>query len=567
MREITLISPQAQDFISGLVSRSEPMDGPHSLKVSSLILLVTAGLTSCGRTDSPSPPQKPILPILAVREAPQDYTLADPGCQEDSGEHRLSTAAIGAWHGDEVGQHSVPLKDTFTRRSLVNSAISRTTFDEVQERWCDGSVGPSQVCLDKNLREPSWDTVRPAKDLRICRDGYEFGRQTYEGVALTSAFYIQKARERYLSVAGNEKVPDLIVLSVLPHLTDYYVTQNLQGQSVQIKRYMTHNLAYFPDRETIVVFPESKKRAETAQGYLWESAFALAHEYGHHIDFERHGFAYREGGLLYDPVLHAFLEWDPTVAEESHRDHVALLQNDSLLRPIQSRRPAHHFHSAAGNGQYLGAFGLYESRRSLLGSALAEGFADLLAYYTDGASGQSVVGLPGIGRNRDVGSRYFGDGRPKVLTDEHLQVFFREKVERDSLAYYSRFSDVHTVGAVIAFAADQIFSRILNTYSSNSREPNDIVGQRYLLALLWMDRVTASLANLAPNADRKDLARSISQGFESTMSRHLSSFPLDSRDSNSASDELKRDLCLTFEAILPGLGPLPFADAREGCPL
>lgn len=566
MREITLISPRAQDFISGPFLPAEAQKNPLRLAVASLVFFFL-GLVACGRSESPSPREKPVLPVLALRDAPEDYTLADPECQMDSGEYRLSTASIQAWDGDKVGPLSTSLRYTMTRVSLVNSAISRTTFGEELKRLCEGSLGPSQLCLDKNLREPRWDTVRPAKDLRICRDGFEFGRQSFESVALTSAYYIQKARDMYLSVAGDDEAPDLIELSVLPQYTDSYVTQNLQGQSVQVKRYLTHNLAYFPDSERIVVFPESKKKAATARGYLWESAFALAHEYGHHIDFERHGSSYREGGLRYNPMMHAFLEWEPAIYGSLGGHRLSLSDDDHSLSTIQSQLAVKSTPRAAENSRYLGTRGFYESKRSLLGSALAEGFADLVAYYTDGATGQSIVGLPGIGKSRDVGSRYFGDGLPKMLTDAQLQVFFGEKGQNDPLTNDSRFADAHTVGAVLAYGADQIFSKIVKAHALRFREPKDSVGQRYLLALLWMEKVTAALANVGPDADRKELASAISQGFESATRRYLSGFPVDSLDPPYPSAELKRDLCLTFEAILPGLEPMPFADAQKGCPL
>jgi hypothetical protein len=549
MREITLIGALAQDFIDDLV-------------VTYRLLVIVLVVTACGQKD-PTPPQKrPILPIQAVRDAPQEYTVADPACQSSSDEYTLVSTWVAAWQGASVIQKNVPLRDTFTKRSLVNTAVARTTFGGMEERLCTGSLGPSQPCLDKNFQEPPWDSITPGKDLRICKADSQFGRQTYEGVALTSAFYIQKARDRYLGITKSTEAPSPIALSVLPQLADYYVTQNLAGQNVHIKRYLTHNLAYFPDAETIVVFPESKKRAETAQGFFWESGFVLAHEYGHHIDFERHGAAYRTAGLSYHPLQHVLRESPispdesaPGIPEEtaSARSVTADSVEGPILRNELSSSSSHNL--------------VYESRRSLLGSALAEAFADLLAYYTEGASSESIIGLPDIGVSRNVASRYFGDGQPKILTDERLKIFFRETKETDPLANVSRFNDVHTVGATLAYAADRMFTRLLKGYGAYGPDDARGIDQRYQLTLEWMDRVTTTLVSLGPDADRHKVIDAVSEGFESTIKRHLASFPLGDVSSPESSREMERDLCLTFEAILPGLGSLPFSNTRESCPL
>lgn len=549
MREITLIGALAQDFIDDLV-------------ITYRLLVVALVLTACGHEDPPPPKKRPILQIQAVRDAPQEYTVADPACQSASDEYTLVSTWVAAWQGESVIQKNVPLRDTFTKRSLVNTAVARTTFGGTEERLCTGSLGPSQPCLDKNFQEPAWDSITPGKELRICKADPQFGRQTYEGVALTSAYYIQKARDRYLGITRSTETTSPITLSVLPQLTDYYITQNLEGQNVHIKRYLTHNLAYFPDAETIVVFPESKKRAETAQGFFWESGFVLAHEYGHHIDFERHGAAYRAAGLSYHPLMHVLME-SPTSPNESAAGVPEETASTRLVTADSADEPFRGNQLSSSSRQSL----IYESRRSLLGSALAEAFADLLAYYTEGASSESVIGLPDIGVSRNVASRYFGDGQPKILTDEHLKIFFRETKETDPLASVSRFTDVHTVGATLAFAADRMFTRLLKDYSAFSPEDGGQIERRYRLTLEWMDSVAATLVRLGPDADRQKVVAAVSEGFESAIKRYLASFPLDDTRSPQSTLEMERDLCLTFEAILPGLGALPFSNTRESCPL
>src|SRR5262249_55571374 len=127
--------------------------------------------------------------------------------------------------------------------------------------------------------------------LRICADGRTYDRLSYEGVALTSLFYLQRARDTYqrLAVAGGAPAPQPIALRVLPAFKDTYDNYNDANGDNQLVTYITHNLAYFPVGQMIAVFPETATVSAKESGFFWESEFVLSHEYGHHLDYTRHG--------------------------------------------------------------------------------------------------------------------------------------------------------------------------------------------------------------------------------------------------------------------------------------
>jgi hypothetical protein len=495
---------------------------------SALTLLSLAGLSSCGRQEQTTRSDRPVLPIVAVRDEPVEYLLEDASCQSSQENVPLTRTSIPAWDGSDLVTKSITFKETKTGASIESPAVGRTIFQEELERYCAASYGSQRICIGKDGKEEPWTTVSPGRPLRVCQDGRTYGRNSYEGIALTSTYYLQHARETYLRASRESTGPAPIVLSIMPHVVDYYPTENAKGEPVRVKKYVTHNLAYFPDSTLIAVFPEGRKRALTDKGFFWESSFALGHEYGHHIDFSRHGGRYRSGGLHYIPELH--------------------MMSDVLAE-------SQGFPS--------------QSRRSLLGGALAEAFADLLAYYADGASGRSIAGLPEIGPNRNVGIARFGNGEAKVLNDERLQVFFRELNVESVPPTSSRYLDIHMVGAIIAHASDQIFVRLLKAHNEPGASTSLDADQRYLLTLDWMDSVTEALARLKPESSRDELTSVLGKAIEFAATRHLAVFPLGSANDRAETEtlELKRDICLTTEVLLPALSGLPYADASGSCPL
>ena len=214
----------------------------------------------------------------------------------------LTQTTVRAWEGNQVVERPVTLNDTAsTAVSLETAVISLATWKDVYKRQCDLNMGEAHRCDDKEGYEKAWSAAAPAAASRSARTPTPMAARPDEGVALTSAYYLSKAHDRYVSLTGGTSQPQKVQLSVLPHFVDYNDHYIQDGTRSKLKTYITHNLAYFQVGQMIAVFPESQDLDRTLPGYFWESEFVLGHEYGHHIDFTRHGKVLANAGLAWDP--------------------------------------------------------------------------------------------------------------------------------------------------------------------------------------------------------------------------------------------------------------------------
>ncbi len=486
-----------------------------------LLALSALALTACGES---SPAKKYGTPPIKEVESslkPAEYVLEDPACQDAGTPTALSKTTIRAWQGDEVVEREVSLTETAsTAESLQSAVISLTSWKDVYTRQCDLNKGEARRCDDKEGYEKGWALQGSGGELKICKDGHNYNRLTYEGVALTSSYYLSQAFGRYAQLGGAE-LPHKVQLSVLPHFIDYNDHYIQDGERSKLKTYIVHNLAYFPVGQMIAVFPESAERAGDLPGFFWESEFVLGHEYGHHIDYTRHGKVLANAGLEWNPLIHGFT------------DQVALRQGLSA-----------------------------DSDRSLVQGALSEAFADLLAYYSEGATGASLVGLPDIGRNRSIDAPTFTNGEDKILTDDRLSILLRLVDPGEVAQGEPKYTDIHVIGAILSHTADDLFQTLTKTRFSTGTKAE--VDQRYKMVLTWMDALVDGNAKLTADQSGADVLQPIALAFEKVADAYLASFPLTDED-GLTSDKVRQELCLKAKTMLPALKAGPFASADGRC--
>ncbi len=392
-----------------------------------LIFLIILG-GSCGRPANDG--RSPLRPIVTTKSPPATYQLADEACNGASPKTaRVWGAQIWTWEDSQIKTSTARFNTLTSEASLVSDAISATSWRDVFERRCD-IKNPTGPCINDDGSEKGWVLKSSGGGLRICEDDAKFPRRSYETVALTSHYVLEKAYQTYLS-ATNTTIGK-IKLSILPHFIDYYANFYQAGQNKTLKTYVTGNLAYFPVGQMIAVFPE-KAGSTSSTGSLWESEFVLAHEYSHHIDFARHGKTLAAAGLIWDPTLHGFRDLDATDQTKS--------------------------------------------KRARIRGAYAEAFADLLAYYTEG-SNKSIRGVPEIQRTRDVTSDTFANGEAKKLTSTSLLELTDGLPSQEQSV---NFSDIHIAGSVMAHAAYRVFETVLSANSSSPETDN--LGYKMTLAL------------------------------------------------------------------------------------
>ncbi len=464
-----------------------------------------------------------ILPLIESARVPAVYELADGACQTDTANYGLTGTTIFAWDNQAVDTVPVPLNGG---DPLQSAAISETTWNDRFERVCDYNRPSGAQCADDAGNERGWDQTSSSGKLRVCKDGHAYGRTTYEGVALTSSYFINAAYDKYRALAEPGAPVTPIRLSVLPTFIDYFDHFPQGNRLYRARTFITHNLAYFPGSTMIVVFPEEKARAATSPGFLWESGFVLAHEYGHHIDAMRHAVQFRAMGLTWNPRTHSF------------DDEAAL---------------------TGGNGR--------DTERAQLQGALAEGFADLLAYYVDGGSGRSLVGLPDLGYNRNVGTTTFSNGDEKILTPDRLKDLLHSRAGSSAgtpLQNELSYADIHTVGAVLAHTVDQFLARLALTDTAITPGSPADINRRYQLALAWMDVVVAAQVRLPDGASGAELLSPLTEAFEAVTQAQLTAFPLTATP-DAGDAQLRLAICTDVLARLPALPRPPFPTNGTAC--
>lgn len=485
------------------------------------VATMAAALISYGCGSDTSHSKRGVIPVVAHPKAPATYTLEDPECLKGTETVALTKTEIQAWDGDQVVARSVPLTGVETGDSLTSKVVKMTTWNDHFERVCDLDRGVDHACDDvEDGGEKEWylNQNESGGFLRVCKDDHAYGRESYEGVALTSLSYIERANTRYMQLAEPSQPLDKIVLSVLPHFIDYYDNYIHERQLKRLKKWITHNLAYFQGG-MIAVFPENVVDREQAAGYFWESEFVLGHEFGHHIEWERHGSALRAAGFEWNALTHSV---------------------DDLL--------------AVRVGQNA------TSARGKLVGAVSEAYADMLAYYSEGATARSLVGLPELGIDRNVDGASFANGDAKILTEDRLELLLAGTIPED--ANETRYTEIHIVGAIFAHALDEVFKMLALTDVRVVPGSDVDLGRRYQLTLAWMDALVQELPK--SEATGTDVITPLGLALETAVQGYLTKFPLTGGESPTTA-EVKREVCKQVATSLPAMGQVPFAASSGRC--
>jgi hypothetical protein len=472
--------------------------------------LLALALLGCGadRGVAPKSAKTPIETLVVTDEPPAAYALADGDCQAQAEPIPLTRARIHTWDGSEVKARRVAFADARSDASLVSPAVRLTTYDDLYQRVCDFKKGTGRYCQDERGQELSWSLDRTARPLRICKDGADFPRLTFERVGLASLHGIEVASAAYLAADRGAHPLEPIHLSVLPHFVDLYRNYEHDGQIKTLKTWVTHNMAYFPSAEMIAVFPEPASLQPSLEGFFWESEFVLAHEYGHHVELTRLTPAAAAFGLTWSPLRHVYLgvSGEPTEA-----------------------------------AQVFGSF--------------SEAFADLLAYYAQRGDTSTLVGLPCFGANRDPGRGTFGNGDEKTLTEDRLALLLGQVGEEEKPCGEPRYSDIHNTGAIVATLLDEAFAALTLSSGDIVASSAEDFSKRYELALAWQDALTVRARQVRAAASAQELLALLPAALEDATEHFLAGSSLTDGQGEAA----RRAVCEVVSQRLPVVERLPFA--------
>ena len=491
----------------------------------------TFWLFGCGQDRKPVPAEMPVAPTVALTRAPPSNLnyMADSACQkgvESSSPVALAAAGIYALTYNASDAKSYVVKTSRELAGLgvrIDPALHSIAVDKVlygsrYERMC-GQAAPRGQALMQNCtsgdRVVGWRKRDAGYPLKICKDPADYPRESYEAIALSSLYHVEEAFHAINAALGHPL--SQITLEILPHYISFYPEQS--GESAAwTATYFTHNLAYFPGRNLLVVFPETAAGAAfyDTYGHLWESPFAIGHEMGHHLERE----------LLTLPP-NGFVDGD----------------RSGPVRALMNRR-----------------LGLVDAPGGAGGSAhltdaLLEGFADLVGYYVTKHDANGIKGLVGFGINRnpeDPSFHYDGQEVAKKLDADLLA-----RLTGAASDPLQRVTDTYKVGSVMAYAMQSLIGIMIE----DSYRPFLVTGNTFsnakdtlslALAIGWFSEVYNRQDGRAQAADISLSAWTL--GVENMVGKQ---FHLDAMPPFLAS-RLRGVLCRQMQAIVP-TAALPFS--------
>ena len=494
------------------------------------IALATLWLAGCDLDRKPEQANSPVAPPVALtRDIPStQYHLADEACQKDEATPvtgPLVSADIFtiAYNAERLQSYVIMTPENTeilgirSDALLHSSAVGKLLYGARYERICR-EIPPHgqallQSCLDGNKQVP-WRIKDAGYPLRICHDPADYPRESYEAVALTSLYHVEKAFHAITIAFGRQLPP--ITVEILPHYVSFY--PGASGDPAKWSAtYFSHNLAYFPGRNLLVVFPEADKGNALfdKNGHLWESPFAIGHEIGHHLEHE---------------IL--TLSASSFVDNDEHSPLAGLMRDRLGLL-------------AEG-----GVSGLPH-----LVDALLEGFADLVGYYVTNHDENGIKGLVGFGINRNPQDPWFHyDNQP---TAKQLDTALLSRVTDMSLDISQRISDNYKVGSVMAYAMQSLISIITTDgyrpfLSAGSRFEGSPDSLRLALAIAWFTEIyrqdSTGLAVDVPLA-------AWSKGVERMLPKQVNAAAMPAE----SLARLHSELCRKMREIAPVVPP-PFGD-------
>lgn len=401
---------------------------------------------------------------------PLSYALADQDCQNSQKEVAISSQSIFEWNGKTTSRTKHDFVDTKTKESIQTNHISQSVYNLHQLTTENCSIiNGDTVCKKVGKTQ----NVTTADNIRICDAERKFPRESIEAVTLTSLAHLQQANQFYLTIPSAKPSIRDAALIVLPKIETNYVKRNDDGSNIQLKTMITDNAAFgelSQGQHVFIVFPKSEefKQDEKWQDInLWEIPYVMSHEYAHQIFLTHY---------------------------ENYSADASAMANFKLGNSILKQRNSPPWNNAPAGLQLTSG----DSGRSLALGAINEGFADLIGFYATGDSTTTTKDLPCFERSRDIHTSEFFDGTPKVLLELYAKSFLGGLSVSSSEEYdCEKFdvSDSHQIGAIFAYAMNQIFESHLGDQSSPETKTE--------LALTWLNNLNKKRnIQSAPSGDR-----------------------------------------------------------------
>jgi hypothetical protein len=470
-----------------------------------LLLILALLATHCGpNAESPSRQTPEILPERVSIDPPSTaYFIADSACQ--TAKEPVPLTQPKAYLLTNLGLRSSQMVEANfrTEASFQTGAISQTIHGRIYERSCNYQDVFGRRCQDSDgiAINYLYDQSLTRK-LRVCSDNLDYDRNSLEGIALSSALSIEKIHRNTIRATNGRIKPQSITLEIMP--TYRSLMQNVPSvkaadQKMELQTFVTNNLAYSRTSRMITVFPETDQAyQQTLRGevsaHLWESPFVLAHEYGHHIEGTLHSTVEKELALHWSPLTHQY-------------EH-----NLSLVG------------TSNGELNYI----------KVMMTAVSEGFADLVGYFSEQGESTSISQLPSLALDRDPSRFAFADDQLKILDDQLISLLRQDIQVQD----YSP----HRIGAIFAHTIASCFAEM----------PALNWDRRLDLLIVWLQEFLKSVDS-SKELNSDDLNQLIARSLGKALNMAIRESPASEQES------IRREVKTVLESRLSGFPQQEFS--------
>ena len=194
--------------------------------------------------------------------------------------NEVSQLLVRNWDGTVVTEQNYPVKGVAGKPLLKGSIIDKTLVSHSSVSTCI-KVETGYSCPDDKVK------ITKPTPLPLCRENASYPRNSYEGVAVTSLFHLERAYEYFTKISDAEINLNSVNLFILPRVERNIMNEYDPG--VLVEKVLENNLSYIDDyyqRPSFMVHPtkiEDDPNADLTKLNLWESSWALSHEFGHHV--------------------------------------------------------------------------------------------------------------------------------------------------------------------------------------------------------------------------------------------------------------------------------------------
>ncbi len=376
----------------------------------SFAALTLSALTGCESGGVKEKSHKDIQQITTDEAFADEYFIDDLRCQDEAGASSVGSTSVHLFEGGEGKDVPFDFQGVSSVTSLGGPGFSGTYYNFEQVATCT-VPGDLASCADAKV------TSQP-KPLKVCKQNGPYPRVSVEGIALTSLANLSKAYTYYQTIPNRSKALLNSNLLILPRVEHEFSDRTTIS---------TDNMAYAPSfggAPIFLIYPKGKSSVIAGRWTnvnLWEVPWGLAHEFGHHVF-------------------------------RTHTQIAGIGDAQGLDEAI----PLQTFDLPGGRG------GLDLAARTVgagdYWNSVNEGYADLYSFYVYGAAPGLTKNLDCFEHNRDITDAVFATGEPKLLTAEMLATFTSPQTQQTASCKDPNFQDIHTIGAVVAYGINQLFS-------------------------------------------------------------------------------------------------------------